>query len=383
MDFLFGAEQNQFRDVVARFCRERCPPSRARRRFGAPDALDRELWEALCAELGLGGLRVPEDFGGAGFGPVETGIAMEELGRVNAAAPLLASSVLSAGALLHAGTAAAQAQWLPPLGTGSQIATLALAEADGRWEPCATTVTAQRQSGGWRLSGAKRYVPEGAAADTVLVAARTPGSQGRQGLSLFAVRAGTPGLSIRALESLDPTRPLAQIGFDNAAAELLSEEGAAAAGLERARDEALAALSCEMLGGAQALLDATVGYARTRVQFGRVIGGFQAVKHRLADWLLEVELARSAAYRASELAATDPAALPAAAAAAKALAADAFLLSAREAVQLHGGIGFTWEHDTHLYFRRARASAALLGGAALHRERYLQIRTAAVAGVAA
>ena len=195
-----------------------------------------------------------------------------------------------------------------------------------------------------------------------------------------AVRAGAPDLQVRALNSLDPTRRLARVECTGAEALLLSEEGAAGPGLDRAMDESLAALASEMVGGAQALLDATVSYAKMRIQFGRPIGSFQAIKHRLADLLLDVEFARSAAYRACERAAEDPSPLREVASVAKALASDAFMLAAREAVQLHGGIGFTWEHDTHLYFKRAQSSSVLLGSAAEHRDRYVLSLAARTAG---
>lgn len=371
LPFAFTAEQQQFRDSIARFCREQSPISRVRRQMASDTGFDRELWTGLCSELGLSGVQVPESLGGQGFGQVELGIVMEELGRANVCAPYLASSVLAVNALVNAAAPTPRAEWLPQLCDGAQLATLAVAEADSQWDPCRTTVAATRRDNGWRLDGMKTHVLEGHVADLILVVARAPGSHDHEGLSLFAVRPDTRGVQVRALNSLDPTRRLARVEFSGAEALLLSEEGGAADGLGRAMDESLAALSSEMVGGAQALLDATVAYAKMRIQFGRPIGSFQAIKHRLADLLLEVEFARSAAYRASELAAENSSPLREAASIAKALASDAFLLAAREAVQLHGGIGFTWEHDTHLYFRRAQSASVLLGSAAEHRDRYV------------
>ena len=380
LQFAFTAEQQQFRDSIARFCRTHAPTARTRQQMASDTGLDRELWTGLCSELGLSGVQVPESLGGQGFGQVELGIVMEELGRANVCAPYLASSVLAANALVHAAAPAPRAEWLPQLCDGTQLATLAVAEADGHWDPHRTTVAARKTDRGWRLDGVKTYVLEGHVADLILVVARAPGSHDHEGLSLFGVRAGTPGLQVRALNSLDPTRRLARVAFTGAEALLLSEEGAAAPGLDRAMDESLAALSSEMVGGAQALLDATVSYAKMRIQFGRPIGSFQAIKHRLADLLLDVEFARSAAYRACEVAAEDPSPLREVASVAKALASDAFMLAAREAVQLHGGIGFTWEHDTHLYFKRAQSSSVLLGSAAEHRDRYVLSLAARTAG---
>ncbi len=378
--FAFTAEQQQFRDIIARFCREQSPISRVRRQMASDSGLDRELWNGLCSELGLSGVQVPEALGGQGFGQIELGIVMEELGRANVCAPYLGSSVLAINALLNAAAPAPRNEWLPQLCDGRLIATLALAEADGQWDPAATTVTATRADKGWRVDGIKTYVLDGHVADLILVVARTPASRAHEGLSLLAVRANSRGMRVRPLDSLDATRRLARVEFSGAEALLLSQEGDAAAGLERAMDESLAALSCEMVGGAQALLDATVAYAKLRVQFGRVIGSFQAIKHRLADLLLEIEFARSAAYRACELATENPSPLRQTASIAKALASDAFLLAAREAIQFHGGIGFTWEHDTHLYFKRAQSASVLLGSAADHRDRYLLSRAARTAG---
>lgn len=380
MSFSFTEEQQQFRDIVARFCRDQSPPAQVRRQMASDTGVDRALWSRLCADLGLGGLAVPEALGGQGYGAVELGIAMEELGRANAGTPALSSAVLATHALLRVAAPAQQREWLPAICEGACIATLALGEAGGRWEPEASTVMATRRESGWQLDGVKTYVLDGHVADLFLVVARAPGSRGAAGVSLFALRAGTAGLHVEALPSIDPTRRVARVTLAAAPALLLGDEGGAADGLSRALDESLAALSCEMVGGAQALLDATVAYSKLRVQFGRVIGSFQAIKHRLADLLMEVEFARSAAYRAAELAAGNAADLRTAAPMAKALASDAFLLAAQEAVQLHGGIGFTWEHDTHLYFKRARASSALFGGGAEQRERYLSRLAATPSG---
>lgn len=288
--------------------------------------------------------------------------------------------MLASYALLNGATPRQQAEWLPQLCSGAVIASLALAETGGSWHPGTVTATAVERDGHWRIDGIKSYVLDGHVADLFIVAARRPGSQGLEGLSLFAVPATARGLSAHPLKTIDTTRRLSRVEFNGVQASLLGEAETAAAGLLRTLDQATIALASEMVGGAQALLDSTVAYAKLRVQFGRVIGSFQAIKHRLADLLLELEFARSAAYRACELAAEDPLPLREAAAMAKALASDAFMLAAREAVQLHGGIGFTWEHDTHLYFKRAQGSSVLLGSAAEHRDRYVLSLAARAAG---
>ncbi len=351
MQFAFTEEQHQYRDIVARFCREQSPSTRVRAQMASEAGFDRELWKQLCGDLGMSGVHVPEALGGHGYGAVELGIASEEMGRVNFCGPYFSSCVLASYALLNGATPRQQAEWLPQLCSGGVIATLALAEPGGTWNPGAITATSVEQDGHWRIDGIKSYVLDGHVADLFIVAARRPGSQGLEGLSLFAVPAAAGGVSVKALKMIDTTRRLSRVEFKGVQASMLGEAETAADGLQRTLDQSTIALASEMVGGAQALLDSTVAYAKLRVQFGRVIGSFQAIKHRLADLLLELEFARSAAYRACELAAEDPSPLREAASMAKALASDAFMLAARETVQLHGGIGFTWEHDTHLYFK--------------------------------
>ncbi|MDP3248845.1 MAG: acyl-CoA dehydrogenase family protein [Polaromonas sp.] len=371
MQFAFTDEQHQYRDIVARFCRDKSPSSRVRAQMASDAGFDRELWKQLCGELGMSGVHVPEALGGQGYGAVELGIAMEEMGRVMFCGPYFSSSVLATYALLNGATPRQQADWLPQLCAGSVIATLALAEPGGSWDPGAVTATAVERNGQWWIDGVKSYVLDGHVADLFIVAARAPGSTGLEGLSLFAVPATASGLSVKALKTLDATRRLSWVQLRGVQASLLGAADAAAAGLLRTLDQAVVALSAEMVGGAQALLDSAVAYAKLRVQFGRVIGSFQAIKHKCADMLLDVEFARSTAYRAAELAASDSEELQEAACIAKALASDAFMQAATDTLQIHGGIGFTWENDTQLYYKRARSSGALLGSAAEHRDRYV------------
>lgn len=371
MQFAFTDEQHQYRDIVSRFCRDRSPSSRVRSQMSSETGFDRELWEQLSTDLGLSGIQVPEAMGGQGFSAVELGIAMEEMGRVNFCGPYFASSVLATSALLNGASEEQQRECLPQLCSGSRIAALALAEPGGSWDPGLIRATAVQSNGQWQIDGCKSYVIDGHIADLFIVAARRPGSEGLDGLSLFLVPVNAPGLSVTALESLDSTRRLARVQFNGVQASLMGVADQAAAGLGRTLDEATVALAAEMVGGAQALLDSAVGYAKTRVQFGRVIGSFQAIKHKCADMLLDIEFARSAAYRAAELAACDADEFTEAASIAKALASDAFMQAATETLQIHGGIGFTWDNDTQIYYKRARSSSVLLGSATEHRDRYV------------
>ncbi|MEM8769733.1 MAG: acyl-CoA dehydrogenase, partial [Pseudomonadota bacterium] len=255
---------------------------------------------------------------------------------------------------------------LPGLAEGRNRATLALTEATGGWALDEVECTAKAASGAWQLNGNKRFVIDGTTADQLLVVARAD-----DGIGLFLVQADADGMDRRAAPAMDPTRKLAELTFKGTPAERLGS-GDATAGLSQAIDAATVALANEMVGGAQALLDSAVAYAKMRVQFGRTIGSFQAIKHKCADMLLDVESAKSAAYgAASALAENDPEA-PALACLAKAAASESYLRTAAETIQIHGGIGFTWENDTHLWFKRAKSSEVMLGDAAWHREQLMQ-----------
>jgi alkylation response protein AidB-like acyl-CoA dehydrogenase len=320
------------------------------------DGLDRAVWDLAASELGLHGLAVPDEFGGSGAGVVEQLVVAEEVGRALLCAPYFGSVGLAANALVLAGDKAAAKDLLPGIADGSVIAALAVTEDDGSWEPGGATARAERSAGGHSL--------DGAAADLFMVSART-----EAGLRLFAVAADAPGVTRTPLETLDRTRKQVRLQFSGAEARLIGQEGGAEPVLSRTLDVGLALLSAELVGVAQQCLDTTVEYAKIRSQFGRKIGSFQAVKHRLADRLLAVESARVAVYEAGRAAAEDSGALPVAAAAAKAVASEAAVFCATESIQLHGGIGSTWEHDAHLYHRRAHANALLFGDATHQRER--------------
>lgn len=359
MSVVFSSEQDQLRDNVRRFLSQHMTPADVRRIMNQADGLDRVLWNRMATELGLHGLAVPEEYGGAGFGMLEQLIVFEELGRAVACTPFLGSVGLCANVLLASGDVSAMESMLPGIVDGSVIGALAVTEDDGGWNPQDGKLRAARHGDVHLLNGHKSFVLDGAAADLFLVSARTDA-----GLSLYAVRADAAGLALLNLNTLDLTRKQVRIEFTDAPAQLIGEDGAASPVLERTLDLALVMISAELLGVAQACLDTTVEYASQRSQFGRRIGSFQAVKHRLADMLVAVESARVAVYHAGQAAACSSAEMPAAAAMAKAVASQAANFCSTQAIQLHGGIGFTWEHDAHLRYRRAQSMALFFGNPA-------------------
>ena len=363
MRFALTQEQEQLRDAVRRFLNERCPVDEARRLMETADGYDRDVWHQICHDLALAGVHIPEAYGGQGFSFAELAIVLEEMGRVLYCGPYFSSTVLAASAILQAGTESDKTELLPSLATGDRLATLALAEPGGTWEPRAVELVAENG----KLNGVKTQVVDGCIAEVVLVVAREG-----DGLSLYAVEASTEGLTRRPLEPLDPTRKLAMLSFDNVVGRLIGRQGEAGPAVERTLDLAAAALANEMAGGAQQLLESAVAYAKERVQFGRAIGSFQAIKHRLADLTLTVELAKSAAYQAANAVAENDAEAPALACLAKSAAADAYMQAAKDCIQIHGGIGFTWDNDTHLYYKRAKSSEVFLGDPAYHRERLMR-----------
>ncbi len=364
MELAFTEEHEQLRAVVRKFCEERSPESAVRELMTTERGYDPDVWKQMAQELGLQGLIVPEEHGGAGFGQVELAIAFEEMGRALLCAPYFATAALATNALLESGDAAAQKRWLPAIAEGSVVATLAWVEPGDGWEPGAVTMLAARDGDAWRLEGEKSLVVDGHVADCVLVAART-----QRGLGLFAVEGDAAGLTREALPPLDLTRKLARLELSGVRATLVGAEGTAGPVLESVFDLACTALAAEQLGGAQRCLDMAVDYARERVQFGRPIGSLQAIKHKCADLLLEVEAARSAAVYASFCAAESPDELRQAASMAKAYCSETFFHAAAENIQIHGGIGFTWEECAHLYFKRAKSSSLLLGDPVFHRDR--------------
>ncbi|MDA0665026.1 MAG: acyl-CoA/acyl-ACP dehydrogenase [Proteobacteria bacterium] len=372
MQFTFTEEQEEFRRYLRRFLDDKSPATEVRRLMETEDGYDPAVWRQLCTDLGLPAVQIPEAYGGQGFGFVELGIVLEEMGRGLLCAPYFASAVLASNAILNAGTAEQKRELLPPLAAGEVVATLALAEDGGRWDSAGITMTATPSGSGHTLDGVKSFVLDGHTAGLIVVAARRAGTVGDEGLSLFSVNADAPGLHRRLLQSADATRKLARLEFIAVPATLLGEEGGAAAPLAKTLDQAAVCLASEMVGGAEQLRESALEYAQMRMQFGRPIASFQAIKHKSAELLLDVELAKSAAYYAAQAADDDADDLPAVASLAKACASDAYTQAAVATVQMHGGIGFTWDNDTHLWFKRAKSSEVFLGTPAYHRELMMQ-----------
>jgi alkylation response protein AidB-like acyl-CoA dehydrogenase len=366
MQFSFTAEQEEFRSVLRRFLEDKSPPSVVRRLMETEAGWDRAAWHDLNQQLGLTAVHIPETYGGQGFSIVELCIVLEEMGRALLCAPYFASTVLAATAILNAGTEAQKRELLPDIAAGDTVATLAFTESNGRWDVGGIEMTAMPSNGGFRLEGTKSFVLDGHSADLIIVVARQPGSSGENGLSFFRVPADAPGLSRRPLTVLDQTRKLARLDFHAVDAELLGEAGQGARPLARTLAQAAVGLANEMVGGAEKLRQSALDYANLRVQFGRPIASFQTMKHKQADMLVDVELAKSAAYYAASAAADDDPELPALASLAKACASDAYMQTAIHTIQIHGGIGFTWDNDTHLWFKRAKSSEVFLGHPSYH-----------------
>jgi len=360
MQFSNTTEQEEFRSVLRRFLEDKSPPSVVRRLMETEAGWERESWRELNQQLGLTAVHIPEAYGGQGFGPVELGIVLEEMGRALLCAPFFASTVLAATAIMQAGTEAQKRALLPDIAAGETIATLAFTEPNGRWDADGIEM---RATGRYRLDGVKSFVLDGHTADLIVVAARSD-----NGLSFFTVSGDAPGLTRRALKVIDPTRKQARLEFRGVEAELLGEDGGGAEPFARTMTLAAVGLANEMVGGAERLRQSALDYANLRVQFGRAIASFQSMKHKQADMLVDVELAKSAAYCAASAAAEDDADLPAIASLAKACAAEAYMQTAIHTIQIHGGIGFTWDNDSHLWFKRAKSSEVFLGDPTYHRE---------------
>jgi alkylation response protein AidB-like acyl-CoA dehydrogenase len=376
MQFTHSEEQELIRETARGFLAERADAAQVRAAMLQPGGYDAGLWRAMSAELGWTALAIPEAYGGAGLGWVELCILQEEQGRRLAASPFFATVALAVPLITGAGSEAQRRALLPRIAAGELRVACALSGLDGRPPFAGVTATLERRGAGFALSGASDFVIHGDAADLLLVLARAPGSSGDAGISVVALPAGTAGVAIEPHVMLDLTRPMSRIEFTDVAVsaeQLLGEPGVVAAAVGRALDLARIALASEALGGAQYVLEMTTEYAKQRIQFGRPIGSFQAIKHRLADMMIEVEAARSAAWYAASVADEEGGELAEAAAIAKSYCCDAYFDCAANAIQLHGGIGFTWEHEAHLYFKRARATATLLGSPAWQRERLVRL----------
>ncbi len=357
MDFTYSEEQEMLREGARRFLSERCPIDRVREIVETDTGFDSELWDAV-ADQGWSAMHIPEEYGGAGFSYAETAILLHELGRVLAPIPFLSSAILAAEAVLTGGSEAQKAEWLPALAAGEAIGTLAVAEPGGGWDEAAVATTAVADGDGFAITGTKSFVTAGHMADLLIVAARLEGEVG-----LFLV-AGDAVASTK-LVTLDTTRTQATIELAGSAAVRLGTAGWDV--VERVYDVAGAALAAEAVGGLERVLEMAVGYAKERKQFGRAIGSFQAVKHLCADMLVGLESARSAAGYAVWALATGSEELAVAAPLAKSYCSEAYFKAAGDNIQIHGGIGFTWEHDAHLYFKRAKSTELLLGSPARQR----------------
>jgi alkylation response protein AidB-like acyl-CoA dehydrogenase len=363
VNFAVSDEQEELRRSIRRFFSDKSPSSEVRRLMESAEGNDPKVWQMMAEQLGLPGLAIPEEYGGSGYSYVELAVVFEEAGAALLCSPLFATVALAANALLAADDDEAKKTYLPAIAAGELTATVAVTEDDGSWAPDASTLSATKSGDDWRLSGHKSFVIDGHTADLILVVGRSD-----EGLSLFALNGDTDGVVRTALPTMDQTRKQARLTFTDAPARLIGTAGAATDIVRRTLDLAAIALAAEATGGAQRCLDMAVQYSKERIQFGRPIGSFQAIKHKCSDMFLEVESARSAAYAAASEAADDSAELPAAASLAKAYCTDAFFNTAAESIQIHGGIGFTWEHDAHLYFKRAKSSQLLLGDPTYHRE---------------
>lgn len=356
MNLDFSDDQKELQAQARRFLADRCPPSAVRAVLEGPEPFDRALYKGL-GELGFLGAAIPEAYGGVGLSHLELCLVAEELGRALAPVPVSSSIYLAAEFLLHAGSEAQKQAWLPRLASGEAVGTFAFVEGSGRMG--ADKIHASVRDG--RLHGVKSPVPDGDSADMAIVAARSGSGRGEGAISLFLVDLTGPGVSREALETIDPTRSYARLSFDGAPAELLGGEGEGWRIAEMVMDRAAILMAFEQLGGADRALEMGRDYALERMAFGRQIGSFQAIKHMLADMYVSATLARSNAYYGAWALATGAAELPVAAATARVSATQAFQHCAKNNIQVHGGMGFTWAFDCHLFYRRSNALALALG----------------------
>ncbi len=363
MNFAFSDEQEQLREFVRSFLDDKSSEAAVREQMDTEQGYDPDVWNQMAEQMGLQAIAIPEEYGGQGFGFVELIVILEEMGRSLLCAPYFSSVVLAANALLLSGDESAMQTHLPGIAAGETIAALAFTEESGRWDEAGITMAATASADGWNLDGTKSYVIDGHTAGLLIVAARTD-----NGVSLFAVDPQSDGITRTALSTMDQTRKQAKIEFSGVSGTLIGTDGGGWAVLEQVLDLAAVALAAEQVGGAQMCLDMSVEYAKVRVQFGRPIGSFQAIKHKCADMLLEVESAKSAAYYAGWCAAEMNDELPQVASLAKSYCSEAYFHASAENIQIHGGIGFTWEHPAHLYFKRAKSSELMFGDPTYHRE---------------
>ena len=375
MDFGFSEEQEMLRKSARDFLAKECPMTYVRRMMEDERGFADDQWRKM-AELGWMGLILPEAQGGAGLDFVDMVVVLEEMGRVVLPGPFFSTVILGGVAVAEGGNAALKAELLPKLAAGELRVTLAHLEPSARWDAEGIQLEARKDGGGWRLSGTKLFVPDAHTADLLIVAARAPDSTGTDGVGLFVVDARAGGVRTTLLNTMDQTRKLCEVVLKDVVVpgeRVLAAPGAGWALLERVSDRGKVGLCAEMCGGAQRVLEMSVEYAKVREQFGRPIGSFQAIQHKCANMLVEVESSKSATYYAAWAVANDVAEAPLAAAMAKAYVSDAYRHTAGEGIQIHGGIGFTWEHDMHIYFKRAKSSEVTFGDATWNREIVAQL----------
>ena len=372
MDFGFSQEQEMLRATARKFFENECPSTFVRDRMAEPAGVTDEFWTKL-AEQGWVGLVYPEAYGGTGLGFVDLTVLMEEMGRAVVPGPFF-STLLGGLAILEAGTADQKKDWLGKISAGQAKATLAWTEPSARWDAAGVTTAARAAGSAWTLTGTKLFVPDAHLADVLVVVARTSeGKRPEDGVSLFLVERGARGLQTKLLPTMDQTRKLTEVKLEDTPAVLLGAKDAGWTPLERVVQRATVALCAEMCGGAQKVLDMTTEYAKIRIAFGKPIGSYQGVKHRAADMLVDVENAKSLTYYAAWAVDENAPEAALAASMAKAYCSDAFRRVSAAGIQLHGGIGFTWEHDLHLYFKRAKSSEFTFGDATYHREKVAQL----------
>ena len=370
MNFGFTEEQEFLRSTAREFLEKECPMSMVRELMETESGYRPELWKKM-AELGWVGLLIPEEYGGAGLSFVDLVVILEEMGRSLLPSPFF-GNLQGTQAVLLAGTQTQCKEILPAVAAGDRILSFGITEEAGTEEATDIQLRAKKEGTSFRLTGTKLFVPDGQNADTLVVAART-GDAGESGISLLLVERQAPGVSVIPLQSMDQTRRIAEIRLDGAAGELLGEENGGWGIWEAVRDAALVALSADAIGGSEKVLEDSVKYAKERVQFGKPIGVHQAIKHKCADMLIEVESSKSITYYAAWALSEGEDETALAAAMAKAYTSDAYRHTSSENIQIHGGVGFTWEYDCHLYFKRAKAVEVTYGNPSGHRERVAQL----------
>jgi len=382
MEFAFTEEQEMIRDTAASFLAEISTSEAIRAAMATEQGYDSALWQRICSEMYWQAIHIPEEYGGMGLGYVEVVATLEQMGRYLLCSPYFSTVCLAANALLVAGSDAQKTEWLGRICEQGTTATVAFNGGINDWGAESVTATCRREGDDFVLEGEYRYVVDGHSAELLVVAAREQGSVGAEGISLFLLPANSEGVSRQWLPTMDQARKQATVRLDKVRlgqAKLLGAAGEGWQPLAQVLDLAAIALAAEQAGGCQQLLDLTVEYTSERVQFNRTIASFQAVKHKAADMMLQTEVARSAIYYAAcvaqEALEGGPMAeeLAEAASVAKSYCSDAYFAIAGDSLQLFGGVGFTWEYDVHLYFKRAKSSEHLLGNGAFHRERLAHI----------